>query len=233
MKRETAGRGPGKQWWGGVALSLLAVALAGPVAGQEPEGLLEAVNYYHEFATSDLSHIHEATKRFEALAIATPADPEVADSWLPSYWTAFAYTQLSLFSDDERATPFVGLARLYYEKAREAHPDPEPTADADFQALHGLILSFERRTNEADAGRLRGEERAAWNRARELDPDNPMMLMNGGLALLTNPETRDRAYELLDRAIELYEPRLGTVRPNWGREFIDVWTGSYPRGNEP
>lgn len=206
----------------------LVLALAQPALGQEFPGLLEAVEYYHEHATSDLRHLQEATKRLEAIAVAHPPDETVADSWLPSYWTAFAYTQLSLFADDDRARPFVDLSRIYFDMASSVKPEGDPGLDADFYALEGLILSFVGRTNpdDPDAGR----QRASWNQARAADPDNPMMLMNGGLALIADPQTRDQAYELLDRAIELYEPRLGTVRPNWGREFIDVWMGSYPRG---
>ncbi|MEM7414366.1 MAG: hypothetical protein AAF389_02650 [Gemmatimonadota bacterium] len=210
---------------GGFGLMLVGLQ---PVAGQEYPGLLEVVEYYHEHATSDLRHIQEATKRFEALAVAHPPDDTDEHSWLPSYWTAFAYTQLSLFSDDDRAAPFVDLARVYFEMATRVKPEGDPGVDADFYALEGLILSFVSRTmpDDPDSGR----ERAVWNQARAADAQNPMMLMNGGLALIANPQTREQAYELLDLAIEFYEPRLGTVRPNWGREFIDVWTGSYPRG---
>jgi len=56
-----------------------------------------------------------------------------------------------------------------------------------------------------------------------------MAVMNQALKLLPDTTTRTRAYELIDRAIALYAPRMGKTEPNWGREFIDVWTGSYPR----
>ena len=59
------------------------------------------------------------------------------------------------------------------------------------------------------------------------------VLMNGGLALLPSVESRAVAYQLLDRAVERYEERMGTVSPNWGREFIDVRTGAYPRLSGP
>jgi len=212
-----------------LGLCLLVACVGRDADAQEIPGLLDAVAFYHEHATSDLKRIHEATKRFEAVTIDHPPAPDRADSWLPAYWTAFAYTQLSLFADDDRGAPYVSLARHYFDEASAVKPEGDAEVDADFFALEGLILSFVRRTTPDDPAA--GGEREAWNRARAADPNNPMMLMNGGLALIANAATREQAYELLDRAIELYEPRLGTVRPNWGREFIDVWMGSYPRGD--
>ena len=225
---------------GGVAAGvLLAPALAmGQSADHSAElpykgvdGLLEAVEYYRQYATSDFPHILEATRRFEDLAAAHPTEDEHPDGWLPAYWTAFAYTQLALFARDERQQPFADLAEVYYDKAWAARPTDEARIEADFYALKGLILGRRAAAYPEKAQALGAEGRGYWDRALEADPDNPMAMMNWGLNLLPNMETRARAYELLDRTIELYEPRMGSVEPAWGREFIDVWMGNYPRPN--
>ena len=195
----------------------------------EVEGLREAVDYYHEFATSDLKHLHQATSRLEAVAIDNPVGEDNDGAWLAAYWTSFVYTQLALFANDERSGPYVRLANAYYDKAFSEKPDAGPEMDADFHALKAMLHSFDTRVNPGDAvanGTAADEE---WAKARAADPDNPMALMNQGLGLIPNVETRAQAYEILDQAIESYEHRLNSVRPNWGREFIDVWMGNYPR----
>lgn len=198
-------------------------ALISPAVAQEDPPLLEAVDYYHEHATSDLPSMLEATQRFERLAVERP------DDWLRAYWTSFAYTQLGLFAGDERRVSYVALARAYYDTAREDAPEGDPRTEADLYALEGLIYSFLSRSEPSRAEEHTKRYEAAWERAGELDPENPMVWMTRALDLLPDEETRNEGHALTERAIELYEPRLGTVRPNWGREFIDVWVGSYPR----
>lgn len=215
--------------WVGAACAAMALLAAPPSSAQEIEGLREAVDYYHEYATSDLQHIHEAVRRLEAIAIKNPVGEGNPDAWLPAYWTAMVYSQLSMFSGDERSKPYVDLAEAYYEKAWSGKPDAGPEMDANFYALKGLIMGFVGGSDPENAEEHRATARQYWSRAHEADPDNPMALMNQGLSLLPDVETRGQAYEILDRAIELYEPRMGTTTPNWGREFIDVWMGSYPR----
>ncbi len=199
---------------------------------EDVEGLLEAVNYYHEYATSDFTHILEATQRFEALAAQHPVTGDHPAGWLPAYWTAFAYSQLALFAKDNRLGPYVELAQLYYQRAWSGKPSEEPRMNADLFALKGLILGFVQTADPANAGKHKADQEEQWEMARSADPNNPMVLMNQGLTLIRDTETRARAYELLDRAIERYEPRLDKTEPNWGREFIDVWMGSYPRLND-
>jgi len=197
--------------------------------GQSLEGLEEAVAYYHEFATSDLSHIHEATRRFEAVTIKHSGEEPHPDSWLAAYWTSFAYTQLALFARDERSRYYAELADHYSRRARAGKPDTGTSLEADFYALEAMVAGFMGTAFPEDAAEHEATEQEAWEQARTLDPENPMALMNQGLSLLPAEETRVQAYEILDRAIEQYEPRMGGVMPNWGREFIDVWMGSYPR----
>lgn len=193
------------------------------------EGLADAVAYYHQYATSDLKHIEEATHRFETLAISNPVSETAEGGWLPAYWTSFAYTQLSLFARDERSGPYVQLARAYLEKAAAGKPEGDKRIDADFLALEAMVLGFEQGAYPERADELDKAEDEAWEKVRATDPENPMGVMNQGLRLIQNEDTRARAYELLDRAIELYEPRMDSPLPNWGREFIDVWMGNYPR----
>ena len=223
---------------GGIRGALGAILLVAPVTGaapahaqeQELEGLEEAVAYYHEHATSDLARIHEATKRLEAVAIRYPVGEDNPDGWLPAYWTAFAYTQLALFARDRRSRQYVLLADHYYDQAVAGKPDDKgPGMEADFHALNAMVLGFRASADPENADSLRAEAESAWSLTRETDPGNPMGTMNQGLNLIQADSTRVRAYQLLDRAIELYEPRMGSVRPNWGREFIDVWMGNYPR----
>ena len=212
---------------GAMALGLHSTGVS--VEGQSLEGLEDAVAYYHEFATSDLSHIHEATRRFESVTIKHSGEEPHPDSWLAAYWTAFAYTQLALFARDERSRYYVELADHYARLARAGKPDAGDALEADFYALEAMVAGFMGNAFPEDAEEHEATEQEAWEQARTLDPDNPMALMNQGLSLLPAEETRVRAYEILDRAIEQYEPRMGGVMPNWGREFIDVWMGSYPR----
>ncbi len=193
------------------------------------DGLREAVDFYHEHATSDLQHIHEATHRFEAIAIAYPVGEDREGAWLPAYWTSFVYTQLALFAKDDRQQPFVTLAEYYYEKALSEKPDSGPEVDADFFALKAMVLNFKATADPENAEAHKAAAQGYWARARDADPSNPMVRMNSGIALLRDPETRAQAYEILDLAIESYNLRMDSVQPNWGREFIDAWTGSFPR----
>lgn len=212
-----------------LASTLLAV-LAGPVASQaDIEGLQEAVDFYHANATSDLKTIHEATHRLEAIAMAHPVGEDNDGAWLPAYWTSFTYTQLALFARDWRSGPYAELAEYYLVRAKSEKPDEGPSMDADFHALEAMVLSFKGRGEPDNKETYDAQSEEAWSRARAADPENPMVLMNQGLALIADPDTRAEAYEILDRAIEAYEPRMGTVTPNWGREFIDAWMGNYPR----
>ena len=224
-----------RRLWAGprvlMAVALVSSGLLTPEAAyaQEPPDLMEAVSYYHQHATSDLRRIQEATARLEAVAVANPVAEDPEGGWLPAYWTAFAYTQLSLFARDARSGPYLDLARIYFDRAREAKPEGEPRFDADFLALEGLLLGFEGRGHPDQQDHYRERSEEAWAEAKRVDPENPMALMNEGLGLLPNEDMRGEAYEILDRAIELYEPRMDSALPNWGREFIDVWMGNYPR----
>ena len=211
-----------------VMLTLPATALA-----QQTPGLREAVDYYHQHATSDLPRMQEATSRLEAVAVANAVTEDSEDGWLPAYWTALAYTQLSLFARDERSGPYVDLARIYFDRAEATKPDNDSRIEADFRALEGLLLGFESRRHPEEREEYSERSQEAWADARRLDGDNPMVWMNEGLGLLREEDTRARAYEILDRAIELYAERE-SPEPNWGREFIDVWMGNYPRpGGDP
>lgn len=208
---------------------------SGPANAQDMDGLLEAVTFYHENATSDLATMHEATQRLEALAMRHPvyADTDETNhpqTWLAHYWTALTYTQLGLFADDDRSGPYVELAALYLDRARRSSPQGDATVEADVLALEAQVTGFLTRAMPQKTDSLRAASRAIWTRIADIDPNNPMMWMSRGLSMIADSSTRAQAYEILERAIELYDGRMGTVRPNWGREFIDVWMGRYPLG---
>lgn len=221
----------------GTVLVLCASLLWSEAAqAQEVDGLLEAVTFYHENATSDLPTMHAATQRLEALAMRHPvyADTDETNhpqTWLVQYWTALTYTQLALFADDDRSGPYVELAALYLDRTRRSSPKDDVTVEADVLALEAQVTGFLTRAWPENADSLRAASRATWTRVAEVDPENPMVWMSRGLSMIADPATRAEAYETLERAIELYEGRMGSVRPNWGREFIDVWMGRYPLGD--
>lgn len=208
---------------GGAALAIFTTFAAPSAFAQGDAELLEAVRYYRANATSDFPTILSATDRFERLAVERP------DDWRRAYWTSFAYTQLGLFADDGRRRPYVDLARVYFEKSSSRRPAAEPTVEADFTALEGLLYSFLASTEPSRRREHTMRSEAAWERTGRLDEENPMYWMNRAIQLLPDTLTRAEGYTHASRAIDLYELRGDTIRPSWGREFIDVRLRRYPR----
>ena len=173
-----------------------------------------------------------------AAAFAAPDGAPVADpndtEWRSYYGALLAY-RLALLAkqDTTRAWP---LAQRCRDRLDRVHAIDAGSAEA--LALQSACLALQTRLDPWRSPLAGPLSLARSDRALTLAPDNPRVLLLGALAARDRPRlfggNRQRAFELMQRAVSAFERQRGRPRgmPGWGAAdaFTDLARDYLTRG---
>ncbi len=174
-----------------------------------------------------------------ALAATLPADDGAAAAdtgggeWQSYYGALLAYRLALLARNDEaRAWPFMQQCIDRLNRALVADP-----GSAEALALQSACLALQSRMDPWRAPLAAPRSRARIDKALELAPDNPRVLLLGSLAARDRPRLfggdTGQAFVLLQRAVTAFERQSGPRGlPGWGAAdaFTDLAQDYLTRG---
>ncbi|NBC00825.1 MAG: tetratricopeptide repeat protein [Bacteroidetes bacterium] len=181
----------------------------------------------------DVDAMQQARAAFER--VATAAD----DAAQAHYYVALANYRIAtriLDSDEDRADALIddGIDRL--DAAIEAQP-----ASAEAHALLSTLYGLKARGGMFSGMRYGPRADGAIERAQQLAPENPRVLLLHAVSLLNKPSRwggdRDGAIAALNRAIQQFEaapPSDDAFQPRWGHADAYAWLGiAHMNGGDP
>ena len=185
-----------------------------------------------EDTASSYSSVVRAAKHLEYLTKDYP------EEWLGLYWAAHVYSQCAIFSrasqERHKYGDYVDLAQAFYDRAWQANKNRSKADESDLYALQSNIYGmrigqYRYDRNWEKVGEYAKLEDEALRKAKETNPDNPMVWTLEGLDKLRDEATRDEGRRLLAEAIRKYEeyPPATAIHPRWGRQWIDYWLKRY------
>lgn len=210
----------------------LCLVAATPALGQNPE-LIEDL----EFAIQ----IHDTASVYESESEATEAFEKVCEkypqNWRPFYWTAYMYTQVGrlveIMKRDDDPMTFIDKAQAYFDKASTRLPDKTSGEQSDFQALQSLIYLFKARYSEDETSqnKFKAASEDALNQAIQANPENPLVYVLTGTALIGEGAREKNVADilagriLLKQAQKMFEAaRLErSLTVHWNREWLPFW----------
>lgn len=153
---------------------------------------------------------------FERIALMNP------DKWLPYYYAAYCYTKIShLNKVAEKRDAWVDKAQIEIDKAYELDPK-----NSEILVMKGFVLQARMDINPMIRGfKYYKETMEYFDKARELNPDNPRSYLWKGVNLYHTPSIfgggRDKAYPLIKIAIEKFKanPPNDKLAPDWGYKY--------------
>lgn len=167
-------------------------------------------------AAQDKSALLEAANGFERIANNEPTE------WLPLYYAAYSYINLSHIEEGISAKDEVlDKALTYIRKASELAPQ-----ESEIVALEGYQVMMKLAADPASRGQsLSPKAMQLFGKAMEMNPENPraiylMSEMEYGSAKFFGSGT-EKACALSNKSIELFDMETApeTIEPNWGKEY--------------
>jgi Flp pilus assembly protein TadD len=199
-------------------MSVLLLAAAPPEAGTLDELVLRIDR---AVATSDAVSLSEARRDVERLA-----DEEEIDPTLARYTLAYIdwRTGGTLPHKDKKRNGLLKNAESTLRALVEADP-----SNAEAFALLGTVIG-DQITGGWKGMTLGPKASKALDRATELEPDNPRVVLQSGISAFFTPKTFgggiEKAEETLRRALQLFADEPATEPwPDWGRVDVYAWLG--------
>ncbi len=146
------------------------------------------------------------------------------NEWLPYYYTAYCYTQLShKEKTDKKKDLYVDKAEEFIGIADKINPE-----NSEIYVMKGFILQARMNIDPMIRGmKYNSKCLKMFEKARELDPDNPRSYLWHGVNLYNTPSFfgggKDKALPLIEKAIEKFNVfhLQSPIFPNWGNEYAE------------
>lgn len=157
-----------------------------------------------------------AANYFERIAFINP------DKWLPYYYAAYCFTRISHMNKDaDKRDAWIDKAQVQIDKAYEIDPK-----NSEILVMKGFILQARMDISPMVRGfKYNSETMEYFDKAREMNPDNPRSYLWKGVNLFHTPAMfgggKDIAYPLIKTAIEKYKsnPPKDSLAPDWGYPY--------------
>ena len=158
---------------------------------------------YFQYAANDFERIGQAVK----------------NEWLPFYYAAYCYVQLSyLVKADKKRDVYVDKAVKFNDKADNISPD-----NSEIYVMKGFILQARMNIEPMTRGmRYNSQCISMFKKAQELDPENPRSYLWHAVQLFNIPKFMgggfEKAFPLLKKALDKYEifQSESEIYPCWG-----------------
>jgi tetratricopeptide (TPR) repeat protein len=143
------------------------------------------------------------------------------DEWLPCYYGAYAYTNMSFIEKNEADQElYCDKAQSYLDEAFKINPD-----ESELYVLQSLLYFARMSISPMLKGPMYiVKANNALNDAEKLDPCNPRIYYLRGKSTMYTPKFfgggKEAAIPIFEKAIRLYENfnPISSVHPNWGKE---------------
>jgi tetratricopeptide (TPR) repeat protein len=157
-----------------------------------------------------------AASYFERIALMTTG------KWLPYYYAAYCYVRISYMNKThEKRDYWVDKAQIEIDKACEIDPK-----NSEILVMQGFVLQAKMDISPMVRGfKYNDETLGYFDKAKEINPDNPRSYLWKGVNLFYTPEMfgggKDKAYPLIKAAIEKYKsnPSKDSIAPDWGYPY--------------
>jgi len=144
------------------------------------------------------------------------------NKWLPYYYAAYCYTWLShMTTNDDKRDSWVDKAQAEIDKAYKLD-----SKNSEILVMKGFILQARMDISPMVRGfKYNSETMEFFDKAREIDPNNPRSYLWKGVNLLNTPGMfgggKDKAFPLIKTAIEKYNLNLpkDPLSPDWGYSY--------------
>lgn len=207
-----------------LSVFLLATLLwVAPAAAQPADSLLaRGLDLLHRGATQgDAGTVQQARALFER---ATASDARRA---LSHYYVGLAsYRLIDLVDDEDRSEDYMDDAKEQVERAVEIRSG-WAEANILLSGIYGRLAS----RGMISGMRYGPKANNALERAKEVDPKNPRLLLMEGISLYNTPSTwggdKEEAVARLQEAIARFEATSpdGPLQPDWGHADAYAWLG--------
>ena len=193
------------------------------VAAQPADSLLtRGIDLLHRGTTQgDEGNVQHARALFER---ATADDAHKA---LSLYYVGLAsYRLTDLVDDEDRSEAYMDDAKEQLERVLEMRPD-WAEADILLSGIYGRLAS----RGMISGMRYGRKANSALERAEEVNPNNPRLLLMRGISLYNTPSTwggdKEEAVIRLQEAIARFEATSpdGPLQPDWGHADAYAWLG--------
>jgi tetratricopeptide (TPR) repeat protein len=197
-----------------IFVALMATVYAKPAYDPYTENMLAAKTIADSALTEP--SLLSAANYFIRIAAMNP------DQWLPHYFAAYCYARIShLNKDAEVCDQWVDRAQEEVDKAYEISPQ-----NSEVLVLKGFVLQARMNVNPLVRGYQFFEESMGYfNKAIEINPDNPRAYLWKGVNLLHTPEQfgggKQTACPLIRVSINKFESLTVSdpLAPAWGYDY--------------
>jgi hypothetical protein len=144
--------------------------------------------------------------------------------WLPYYYGAYAYIQLSFMEkDEEKKDMYCNRAQVYIDSAFILRP-----AESELNVLQALLYYALMEVNTYIRGMIYyPKANSALDEAAKNNPANPRVYFLKGKTTIYTPEFmgggKKSALPVLEKALELYRESkpISDIDPHWGKESAE------------
>lgn len=154
----------------------------------------------------------------------------VEDEWLPYYYCAYCYVQISyLVKADKKRDIYVNKAVEFNNKADSLNPD-----NSEIYVMKGFILQARMKIDPMTRGMKHNSECiTTFKKAIGLNPENPRSYLWYGVNLYNTPSFfgggKDKALPLLRNAaikFDTFKPE-SEIHPDWGKAYANKMLSKY------
>jgi hypothetical protein len=160
-----------------------------------------------------IDEIQQAANKLERITAAE------SGQWLPAYWTAYCYINMSFMEKDNmRKDQYLDQADKFLQKAEAIDASNDEVLVLKAYAAQARI-SIDGQSRFATYGKVFSD---ALNKARKINPENPRIYLLEGQMLYHTPEAfgggKANACPKLKQAMDKYASfkLASTISPDWG-----------------
>ena len=154
----------------------------------------------------------------------------VEDEWLPYYYCAYCYVQISyLVKADKKRDIYIDKAVEFNNRA-----DNISTDNSEIYVMKGFILQARMKIDPMTRGmKYNSECITMFKKAIGLNPENPRSYLWYGVNLYNTPSFfgggKDKAFPLLQKAaikFDAFKPK-SEIHPDWGKAYTNKMLSKY------
>ena len=202
-----------------IILCLLYISSMGMYAqdGQYMEMMKETIQMMD--TAKSIKLLQQAANQFERIGNA------MQDQWLPYYYSAYCYVQISHLEKSDR------LKDLNVDKAEHLNNQADHLSrdNSEIYVMKGFILQARMNIEPMTRGiKYNNECLGMFEKAKKLDPENPRSYLWHGVNLYNTPTFmgggKNKALPLLEKAIQKFETfqMPDPIHPCWGRDYAQM-----------
>lgn len=208
-----------------IAVSLACLWSYSAFADDYSESLVRIVDL-HQRGAPDASHELKLVEELDQLALAAN------EQWQADFWASYLLTQV-VMSHVEGREENIERAQRHLDRALQRAAKDQAAPMADIHALQSLVYGFSVRTalTRQSAEQLKAEDEASLQRAIELDPESPVVMVMVGTDLISAGQTAEDWPQIMGglALLRQAESKFGLFkRPKgltteFNREWIPPW----------